>query len=292
MMTPRRFLSALGVAAASVAAAVMVVAAAPNEKLALVTVVADQSKPAAALTPAHFILTEENDKVEVIEAVPARDPLSIVLLVDTALPSDGSALTPELRKALRSFVATIQSGEPTAQIALYQVANAALPVKDFTSDRAELEAGINLIVSGTSAGSAMLEGVVTAAKRVGDRPAPRRAIVCVGIGTAEGTSLNPKAVGDAVRKSGATLWVVSVQGSRDASLTNRDTVWTRATEDTGGLRQNVVQAIRLDVPLQTVANSLLSQYFLKMVRTREGAVKGLKGRTGSGSAVLFTRWMR
>ena len=288
---PRRFLSTLGlVVAAIVAAAVIVVAR--DEKLALVTVVADQSRPASALTPADFTLTEEKDKVQVIEAVPAKDPLSIVLLVDTALPQDGSALTPELRRAVKAFVATVHSGEPEARIALYKVSNAALPATDFTSDRVALEGAIDLIASGTSAGSAMLEGVVTAAKRVSDRPAPRRAIVCVGIGTAEGTSLNPKIVGDAVRKSGATLWVVSVQGSRDASLTNRDTVWTRATEDTGGLRLNAVQATRLDVPLQTVANSLLSQYFLKMTRQRDGAVKGITGQTTSGSAVLFTRWMR
>ena len=85
---------------------------------------------------------------------------------------------------------------------------------------------------------------------------------------------------------------MSVQSSRDASLTNRDTVWTRATEDTGGLRHNVVQATRLDVPLQSVANSLLSQYFLKMIRSRDGATKGFKGQTTSGARVLFTRWMR
>jgi hypothetical protein len=288
---PRRFLSTLGLAVAAIVAAAAIVVA-RDEKLALVTVVADQSRPASALTPADFTLTEDKDKVQVIEAVPAKDPLSIVLLVDTALPQDGSALTPELRRAVKAFVATVHAGEPEARIALYKVSNAALPATDFTSDRAALEGAIDLIASGTSAGSAMLEGVITAAKRVSDRPAPRRAIVCVGIGTAEGTSLNPKIVGDAVRKSGATLWVVSVQGSRDASLTNRDTVWTRATEDTGGLRQNAVQATRLDVPLQTVANSLLSQYFLKMTRQRDGAVKGLKGQTTSGSAVLFTRWMR
>jgi hypothetical protein len=257
-----------------------------------VTVVADQSGPAAALTPADFTVTEEKDPVQVIEAVPARDPLSIVLLVDTALPQDGSAATPELRKALKSFVATIQTGEPAARIALYQVANAALPVKDFTSDRLVLDAGIDLIASGTPAGSKMLEGVGTAAKRLSDRPAPRRAIVCVAIGTAEGTSLNPKIVADTVRKSGATLWVVSVEGFRDASLTNRDTVWTRVTADTGGLRQNVVQATGLHSPLQKVANSLLSQYFLKMVRKQDGAVKGFKGQTAGGSTVLFTRWMR
>lgn len=290
-MTPRRLVTGIVAIAAAVSGAAVLFGA-TNEKLALVTVVADQARPAAALTPADFTVTEEQDKVQVVEAVPAKDPLSIVVLVDTALPPDGSAATPEMRKALKSFVGTVLAGEPGARIALYQVSNAALPVTDFSSDPVALEAGITLIASGTSAGSAMLEAVLTAAKRVSDRPAPRRAIVCVAIGTAEGTSLNPKAIGDTVRKSGATLWVVSVQGSRDASLTNRDTVWTRATEESGGLRQNVVQATRLDSRLQTVANSLLSQYFLKMVRPRDGAVKGLKAQTASGSAVLFTRWMR
>lgn len=276
----------------AIAAVTVTGAASLDEKLALVTVTSDHSKPANALTPADFKITEEGGSVEVVEAVPARDPLSIVLLVDTALPADGSAVTPELRRALKAFVAAMQAGDPTAQIALYQVTNAALPVKDFTSAGADLTAGIDLIASGTPAGSKMLEGVVTAAKLVGARPAPRRAIVCVAIGTADGTQLNPKQVSDTVIKSGATLWVISVQNSRDASLTNRDTVWTNATDLTGGLRLNVVQANRLDVPLQSIANSLLSQYFLKMARSRDGAVKGLKGKTSSGSGVLFTRWMR
>ena len=278
--------------AAVVAAATVLTGATRDQKLALVTVVSDHTKPANTLAPADFKISEEGGTVEVIEAVPARDPLSVVVLVDTALPSDGSAVTPELRRALKAFVATLQAGDPSAQIALYRVENAAMPVKEFTSSRADLEAGIDLLASGTDASSKMLEGVVFAAKLVGGRPAPRRAIVCVSIGTAEGTSLNPKSVSDTVRNAGATLWVVSVQNSRDASLTNRDTLWTRATDDTGGLRQNVVQATRLDVPLQSVANSLLSQYFLKMTRSKDGASKGFKGTTSAGSAVLFTRWTR
>ena len=279
-------------AAAAVAAAVVGGAAARDEKLALVTVAADQGKPASGLTPADFKITEEGGTVEVVEAVPARDPLSIALLVDTALPDSGSAVTPELRRALKLFVETINAGDPTAQIALYQVANAAVPVKDFTSSRAELDAAIDVIASGSPAGSKMLEGVVLASKHVSLRQAPRRAIVCVSIGTTDGTSLNPKDVFDALSKSGATLWVVSVQSARDRSLTNRDELWTRGTEQTGGLRLNVVQATRLDVPLQSVANSLLSQYFLKMARTRSGALKGFKGKTASGSSVLLTRWTR
>jgi hypothetical protein len=262
------------------------------EKLALVTVFADQGKPAAGLTPADFTITEEKAKLDVIEAVPARDPLSVVLLVDTALPVDGAAATPELRKALTAFVATLLDGEPAAQIALYQVSNAGLPVKDFTSSRVVLEAGINSIASGTPPGSAMLEAVRDAAKKVGDRPAPRRAIVAVGIGTQEGTALQPKPVTDVVTQAGATLWVVSVQGAFDSSLTNRDTVWTRGTESTGGIRQNVVQATRLEASLRSVANSLLSQYFLKMTGSKQSGMKGLKGQTAQGAQVLFTRWVR
>ena len=279
-------------AAAAVAAVVVAGAGTRDEKLALVTVAADQGKPASGLTPADFKITEDGGTVEVVEAVPARDPLSIALLVDTALPDSGSAVTPELRRALKSFVEIINAGEPSAQIALYQVANAAVPVKDFTSSRAELDAAIDIIASGSPAGSKMLEGVVLASKHVSVRQAPRRAIVCLSIGTTDGTSLNPRDVFDALSKSGATLWVVSVQSARDKSLTNRDELWTRGTEQMGGLRLNVVQATRLDAPLQSVANSLLSQYFLKMARSRDGALKGFKGKTSGGSTVLLTRWTR
>jgi hypothetical protein len=277
--------------ACAVACAGLVHGAAGDQKLALVTVVSEQPR-GADLKPGDFAISEDKGTVEVSEAVPARDPLSVVLLVDTALPSDGSAATPEMRRALNAFTATLLAGDPGAQIALYRVANAGIPITDFTSNRAELETGINTIASGTDGGSAMLEAVVTAAKQVSARPAPRRAIVAVGIGTRDGTTLQPKRVGDAVRQSGATLWVVSVQTATDPAVSNRETVWTESTQDTGGLRQNVVQATRLDGRLQVVANSLLSQYFLKMSRSRDDAVKALKGQTKQGAPVLFTRWMR
>jgi hypothetical protein len=258
----------------------------------LVTVVAGDAQPATGLTPADFTITEDKDTLTVAEANAAKDPLSIVLVVDTSTPTGTAASTPELRRALTSFVASIQQGEPGAAIALYQVANAATPVTDFTSSRAALDTGIGVIASGTPSGSAMLEGVVTAARRLGDRPAPRRAIVCIGIGTGEGTSYMPDMVGNRVRTAGATLWVVSVQRTGDDALTNRDLVWNRATLDSGGLRQNVLQFTQLDGPMKTIANSLLSQYTLKIVRRKDGAVKAFKGQTKAGAAVLFTHWMR
>ena len=292
-MTPRRVAAMAGLVIAAAVTGGAVAFTAANEKLVLVTVVSDENKAAIGLQPSDFIVKEDKDAVQVLEAVPATpDPLSIVLLVDTAIPTGLAATTPELRKGLTSFVSTIQAREPKARIALYQVSNAARPVTDFTSDRAVLDNAISVIASGTPVGSAMLEGVITASKRLGEMPAPRRAIVCVSMGTLENTSDQPKDVSDTVRKSGATLWVVSVQSSSDPPMTNRDVVWTRVTAETGGLRQNIVQAHRMDGRLTSVANSLLSQYTLKLVRKKDGAVKGLVGTAPGGAQVLFTRWMR
>lgn len=264
----------------------------PNEKIALVTVVADAAKPATGLTPAEFTITEGKDAVQVVEAVPAKDPLSVVLLVDTALPSDGRAATPELRKALHAFVSTLLSGEPNAKIALDQVATGVTSIRDFIDNRSDLDASIDLIASGNPNASGMLDAVTRAAAKVGQRTAPRRAIVAVSMGTDEDTSLQPKAVASAVRQSGATLWVLSVQGLLEKQLTNRDAAWTLATEESGGLRQNIVQTTQLETYLRSVANSLLSQYYLKMVRKSDGAVKGLKGQASQHAQVLFTHWMR
>jgi hypothetical protein len=288
-MASRVMACAIGV---TLGAAGLSALAAPSEKLALVTVVADDTRAAAGLTPADFSLTENKKPAQVSEAIPARDPMSIVLVVDTGAPAGIATPTAELRRALTSFVATVLAAEPATKIAVYQVATAATPLADFTSDRAALDKAIGLVASGNPTGTPMLEGVVTAATRLGTMPAPRRAIVCVGMGTAEGSSYEPDDVGKRVRKSGATLWVVSVQGAGDQSLTSRDTVWKSVTADTGGLRQNSVQATRLDPQLKTVANSLLSQYMLKIIRQYEGAVMGFTGQTTSGAQVLFTHWMR
>src|SRR3954462_2338949 len=120
----RRILALVCTLVAASVAAGSAVSGGGSDKLGLVTVVAE-STPAANLTPGDFTITENKDTLKVIEAVPARDPLSVVLLVDTALPADGSAVTLETRSALKAFVATLLAGDPGAQIAIYKVANAA-----------------------------------------------------------------------------------------------------------------------------------------------------------------------
>ena len=90
-MTARLLVVAGAVVAAAMARPGPTVSGGPNEKLALVTVAADESRAATALTPLDFVITEEKDKPEVVEAVPARDTLSVVVPVDTALPPDGAA---------------------------------------------------------------------------------------------------------------------------------------------------------------------------------------------------------
>src|SRR4029079_10469228 len=96
-----------------------------QQKVALVTVVADANGPIKDLTAKDFIVTEDNAKREVVAAQLADDPLSVALLIDTTQPPVGS--TPpvqDLRTAVTTFVRTVQAGSPGAKISLSEIAGA------------------------------------------------------------------------------------------------------------------------------------------------------------------------
>jgi hypothetical protein len=263
-----------------------------DEKTVLVSVAATETGPARALKASDFKIQEEKNAVEVSGADLATEPMSIVVVVDTTQPAGIVPPTQDIRKALSTFVATVLGTASDSQIALYQVANAATPVTEFTSSKAELDKGIALIVSGSNTAGVMLEGVLAASARLGEKPPPRRAIVCISFGTAEAGNLQPKKVAEELVKSGATLWVVSVETSTDTGATTREQVWGQVTVASGGMRKSTVGVSGLEAQMKSVANSLLSQYTLTLARKGGGGVKPLKGQTSAGAQVLFTRWMR
>ncbi|HVZ24031.1 MAG TPA: hypothetical protein VG871_23315 [Vicinamibacterales bacterium] len=265
-------------------------ARADNETTVLVSVAAPDSAPLRTLAATDFRLLEDKNPVEVTAARLATDPMSIVLVVDLARPAGMLPPTQDLRHALRDFVGTVLAAEPDAQIAILQVANSATPLVDFTSNAAALQAPIELITSQALPGSVMLEGVIDASRRLATRPAPRRAIVCVNFGSTEGGSLQPKTVAEEVKKSGATLWTVSVEASYDKLASTRENVWNTVPAATGGMRETSVEVSGLGSNLKRVANTLLSQYTVTFARKANGPLTQLKGETTNGAKVLPTRW--
>ena len=264
-----------------------------QQKVALVTVVADANGPIKDLTAKDFSVTEDKAKREVVAAQLADDPLSVALLIDTTQPPMG--ITPpvqDLRTAVTTFVRTVQAGSPGAKISLSEIAGAALTPVNFTTKFEDLEKAIGHLVPNEPREAVLLEGLVDASKRLGEQPPPRRAIVSVDFNSKEGSAERTlKTAVDAVHNAGATLWPVSVRGSAQTTPM-REEALNKITLANGGMRFQPVDAPGLEPNLKIVANSLNSQYTITFTRPDGGKPKVTKIETSRGAKVLLTPWMR
>ena len=138
----------------------------------------------------------------------------------------------------------------------------------------------------------LIEAVVEGARKLGDKPSPRRAIVVVDFNWRDSSAVAAMQQAAAiVRKSGATVWTVSVR-STSASSSNREDVLNVVTRSSGGTRLTIIEPTGLEATLKSVANSLLSQSTVTFTRPVKATVKSTQMETAKGGKVLLTPWMR
>ena len=280
-----------------VAAPAIIAGQAPSQdvvqKTALVTVIADARGPVANLGSRDFVVREDRATRNVLEVRPATDPLFITLLIDTIRPPAGVlAPTQDFRRALATFVATIKGGSPDAQIAILDYAGATVTAMDFTSEAPTLDRYIQGLFPNRQADAVLIDAVVEGARKLGDKPSPRRAIVGVDFNSRDASAVPAmQQAAEIVGRSGATVWTVSVR-STSASSSHREDILNRVTRSSGGTRQSIVEPTGLESMLKSVANSLLSQYTVTFARPVGAAVKSTEMETAKGGKVLLTPWMK
>jgi hypothetical protein len=264
-----------------------------QQKMALVTVVADASGPVRDLIAKDFVVTEDGQKREVVSAALANDPLSIALLVDSTQPPMGTVPpTQDLRSSLAAFVKTIQAQNAGARIALSEFAGASVPRVPFGAKPGDLDSAIGRLYPNQQGQAVLLEALVDAGKQLASQPPPRRAIVAVDFNSPEGSAERTmKSAVDEVHNAGATLWSVSVRGNV-VTTPIREEVLNKIVQANGGLRLMPVDASGLDPNLKIVANSLASQYTVSFARPGGGNPKAITFATTRGAKVQMTPWMR
>ena len=99
---------------------------------------------------------------------------------------------------------------------------APIPATPFVTADDELSKALIKMVGKPGADAVLLEALTQANADLAKRPSARRAIVSLNIEPSNELSLNPNAVRDAFRKSGAQLWALSLQ-SRDISIKASET---------------------------------------------------------------------
>jgi hypothetical protein len=269
------------------------IALAQKQTQTFVTVVAPSSGPLTNLTAKDFVV--QGGKAEISDAERATEPLSIVILVDSARPPlNVNSPIEDIRNGLKAFVQTIRAGEPHARIALYQVAGASVPMSDMGAPASTLDKAVGMVAPGADMGGAvMVEGLQDASKKLAQEPAPRRTIVSIDFASADPfVDVQAGAVVKQISPTGASLFGIMVRKTEQEPNTGRENVFNSIIKNNGGLRITIGDPAGLRDQLQLVANSLLSQYELTIKGVEPTKVHDLKITTKDGAKVLPSLFAR
>ena len=267
----------------------LVASAAPQEKQVWLTVLEKDGTPVRDLTAGEFVIAEGALSRPVVNVALASEPLSVLVLIDTTKSPIGTTEpTRDVRLAVQTFVKTVFAGGQSTQMALMDYAGVGTMLRGFTSQVADVEKAAGRIVPSQHVQSVLLETLIDAAKDLGKRPGPRRAIVILDRGAQDNSQvLGPKIV-EAVLKSGAAVWVVSLPQTSGRTSPARDYALETFPAATGGVRFTTVSASGLEAMMKKVADALVSQYVVTY--SGEGNVASVAFSAKRGSQFLKAPW--
>lgn len=248
--------------------------------------VTDKSgKAISDMQASDFEIKDGGKTSDIVTVAPAKIPLRIALLV-------ADQGTGAFQRGSAQFMQKLFGH---AEFALYSVVVQPEKIVDFSHEGSELNAGLaRLGARGRQIGTAQLMEAIQEATKEVQHEDRRPAIVVMRLGGEGPTSLSSNDVRDALRKSGAILYVVSGAGAqaapppqtrgtddmaiahgqfRDQELVeaqnNLNTVLGDGAKESGGRHDQVVATTHAKA-LEQVAEELLHQYEIKY-RLPEGA---------------------
>ena len=240
-----------------------------------ITATGGDGAPVKDLSPDDVTVREDGKTRDVLEVGPAG-PLQVALLVDDAGPG-----IQFIRTAVAEFIHILQN---QAEIAIVSTAGQNSVVVDFTGDSGALLAGTNRLATRTTSGGYLLDAIQESARTLQRREAARPVIVVLALEGKEYSNVAAEKVLDAVRRSGATVFALSVgkptlktmtawnqrptdsiHESLDETMA-RGTVLVEAPRRSGGRHEQVLEVTGIPSRLAGVARELRDQLVVTYTR--------------------------
>jgi hypothetical protein len=174
----------------------------PRVRQVYVSVVDKDGAPITDLTAADFTIKENGKERPILNVLPATGPLQIALLVD----DNGTGL---FRVGIARFIEALLG---RAEFSISTVTGQMLKLVDYTAKAQPLSEAIAKLNArpSTNDGGQLLDGISETALELEKREARRPVIVALTVGGQEHSTLPAHHVLDNLRKSGASLHVLTV----------------------------------------------------------------------------------
>jgi hypothetical protein len=225
------------------------------------------STPVPGMTPADFVVREDNLAREVLRVEPARASMQIALLVDNSAAA-GRTIR-DIRDAASEFIKGVTGNGMENEVALITVGERPTILVDYTTDQAKLLKGA-AIFSQPNSGAYMLDGIWETARALKKREARRPVIIGIATNGPEFSNRYRDQVMGAVTDAGASLHIVMVGAPPTDVVSNegreRAYIFSEGTESTGGRYDNVLAASAMGMRLKQVADELTHQYLVTYAR--------------------------
>jgi VWFA-related protein len=222
-----------------------------------------KGKPIKGLTQPDFAVSLDGNPQEILSAVPATEPASIVMLTDrlglvTTYPAY------EAHAALGGFVKSIRAGIPDSKLALTTFDGTVITLNDFNSGPAELDKNLGKLTS-NSQDAVVIDGLLEASRVLRTAPTKRKVIFTVVAGyRPDQSNVRTDTIAEVLRLSGAQLWVIEVNSAQGGNWQNnaREQVLDYNTKMSGGMTTIVASPSALESMCKQMAEMLAGQYDL------------------------------
>jgi von Willebrand factor type A domain len=223
--------------------------------------------PVLDMTPADFVVREDNLAREVLRVEPAKTAMQIALLVDNSAASSRSIR--DIRDATTEFIKGVTGHGMENEVALITVGERPTILVDYTTDQAKLLKGAAIFTLPNS-GAYMLDGIFETARALKKREARRPVIIGIATNGPEYSNRYRDQVVGVLTDAGASLSIVMVGPPPTDVATNegRERAWvfSDGTDTTGGRYDNVLAASAMGMRLKQVADELTHQYVVTYAR--------------------------